>query len=71
MSDQAKKHSVIFNDNYTHDEHFEAGKPAMLTDEQYNSAKVLFCGYDPGKPLIVDAAKQDVVKPTANTDKKP
>jgi len=57
MSDQAKKYPVIFNDNYTHDERFAAGESAMLTEEQYNAAKKLFCGYDPAKPLIVDSSK--------------
>lgn len=57
MADK-KTYPVIFNDGYSHDGVFVAGKYYELTQEQYDCAKKLGCGFDASKPLITDCDKQ-------------
>lgn len=61
-------HPVIFNDSYSHNGTFTGGQYAELTDEQYECAKKLGCGFDSSKPLITDCEKRSsqTEKPVSN-----
>ncbi len=61
-----KKYTVIFNDNYFHDKQFVAGDQAELTQEQYDCAKKLGCGFDANRPLVTDVPANEVNKAKLN-----